>query len=83
MRPPTIVTYEYLGANGHDAPDHMMFAAAMVPDKRAGTHWIATGATAEEAEGKLLAMWKRQYPDAPKRAPKEASEPPEDVDIVL
>ncbi len=41
------------------APEHMRAAAAMVSDGRPGTHWIATGATLEEAIAKLDAQWEK------------------------
>lgn len=62
----------YAAADG-DGPDSMKYAAAMVPrivpkkgkvpaHAEAGTSWLATGATPEEARGKLEAMWVRPSP---------------------
>lgn len=66
---PDIIVYEALA----DAPSAMRYAAAMVPrivpakgkvpaSIEPGTSWLATGRTPDEARGKLVAMWMRQYP---------------------
>lgn len=66
---PTILVYEFTGHHGDAgvaltaADGKMRFAAAMVPDKREGSHWMATGATEEEARGKLEAMWEKEHPE--------------------
>ncbi len=65
------------------APEGMRYAAAMVPEGP-GTHWMATGATPEEATAKLDAMWERQRKSIePRKAPPKKPKGSEDVgDIV-
>lgn len=69
---PVIVTYIVQSTNG-DYPSSMTWAAAMVPrivpkkgktpaHTEAGTSWLATGRTEEEARGKLEAIWLKQFP---------------------
>lgn len=77
----TIVPILTYGPNT-EAPPHMTWCAAMVPDARPGTHWLATGPTPEAARAKLEDMWARQNPPPSKRGAhlKKASEPVVAVD---
>lgn len=54
-----IVSYQ---TTDPSAPTSMRWAAAMVADHRAGSHWLATGPTEAAAREKLEVMWLRQYP---------------------
>lgn len=73
-----------------DPPEHMTWAAAMVPSGP-GTHWMATAGTPEDAAAKLMAMWEKQFgaPDKRKgpRKPATASVAPApqcvDDDVIL
>lgn len=61
----------------------MKFAAAMVPSGP-GTHWMATGETADDARAKLEAMWAKQFPGPSKRGAhlrKKAEAEPDPVDV--
>lgn len=69
-RCPQIVVY---GPN-EDAPDHMTYAAAMVPDARPGSSWVTTGHSAEGVCMALEAMWRKQYPADTKRVTKAVVE---------
>jgi hypothetical protein len=86
MPHPYIVTFASLTPR---APEHMKYAAAMVSTGKPGTHWLSTGRTPEEAEQKLLDMWRRQFPPPSRRGKnlRKKSEPaPEtldDLDVVL
>lgn len=88
MSTPPIVTY---GPNPN-APTAMTWAAAMVPDKREGSHWMATGVTEEEARAKLEAMWEKEHPQptekqraawAKRKAAESQADADEDFDIVI
>lgn len=59
MNRPVIVTYLMQNADG-DFPASMRWAAAMVPEPRAGTSWMATGHSEEAARAKLEAVWESQ-----------------------
>lgn len=92
MKQPPILIYRYydcqprtdeaLTASGRG----MAFAAAMLPSGP-GTHWMATGATADEAREKLETMWLRQFPEDSKRGAHMKKPKPvetvDDCDIVL
>lgn len=74
---PPIVVYAAI-AHSDATPEHMKYAAAMVPRKvpargkvpahtEAGTSWLCTAATPEEARAKLEALWDKAYPPPSKR----------------
>lgn len=63
-----------------DAPSHMRYAGAMIADGRPGSHWMATGPTAENVRAKLEKVWERAYPSKPDGRKKADAET---VDIVL
>ncbi len=58
MKCPAIVVYQ---AVEESAPQSMRCAAAMVSTGVAGSYWMATGATPDEAKAKLEAVWERAY----------------------
>lgn len=70
---PAIITYAVHDVQPRDdaaltaSGRFMAFAAAMVPDGRAGTSWMATGSTPEEATKKLTDMWESQFPSTPSK----------------
>lgn len=70
-----ILTY---GPNDN-APTGMRYAAAMVPDGKPGSCWMATGPTEEAARAKLEAMWQKEHP-SPRPGPKKGSQPAVVVD---
>ncbi len=88
MNPPQIIIYASTG----DAPDHMKWASAMVPrtvpekgrmpaHTEPGTSYFTTGRSAEEARGKLVAMWEKQHP--PPRKPPVKAAPADDIGDVI
>lgn len=77
MKAPEIIVYAPHGTTAAPIPAGMAYAAAMVP-RGPGTHWLATGATPEEARAKLEDMWRRQFPPkrpGPKRTSKSDAPP--------
>lgn len=88
MKCPAILIYQYYDAQPRTdeamtaAGRGMAFAAAMLSDGRPGTHWMATGRTADEAREKLEAMWRRQYPET-NRGAHMRKKPVETVDASI
>jgi len=82
---PRIITYTAIavGPEFDALPETMRAAAAMVPTGP-GTHWMATGATPEEAAAKLQAMWEKERKSIePRKAPPRKPKGSEDVGDVV